>query len=231
MNSNENREFQSREFVASAFCPANDKMVVTLSGSPDWHLILWNWEPHGNRDKEMMTFIKIGQKDPSIDTRLCPFQVSWNPADLNSQTILVTGPNNTYHYLKQKRDPEGNPMFSHEHSQINSLEEGRVNSTNFTCHTWSKSTGMILVCSDSGDMILCQNNGAYKSYILQSPQGNSIDCAYSFSKGFLIGVEGSFYIFKDEDGDQRALLVQDGDRVWVRVSDGNKDNSNSLDTA
>ena len=36
--------FQSREFVASAFSPTNDKLIITLTGQPDWKLILWNWE-------------------------------------------------------------------------------------------------------------------------------------------------------------------------------------------
>ena len=49
---------------------------------------MWNWDPHGNKDKEMMTFTRIGQKGP-IDTRDCPFQVSWNPADLNASTKTV----------------------------------------------------------------------------------------------------------------------------------------------
>ena len=36
MSGSENREFQSREMVASAFCPKEEKIVVTLTGQPDW---------------------------------------------------------------------------------------------------------------------------------------------------------------------------------------------------
>jgi hypothetical protein len=79
---------------------------------------------------------------------------------------------------------------------------------------------MILVCTDNGEMILCQNNGAYKSYILQSPQGYSIDSIYPYERGFLLGVEGSFYVYRDDDGDERALLERDGDRIWVKVPGG-----------
>ena len=60
MSASENREFQSREFVASAFHPKEEKIIVTLTGQPDWQLIMWNWDPHGNKDKELMTFTKIG---------------------------------------------------------------------------------------------------------------------------------------------------------------------------
>ena len=62
-----------------------------------------------------MTFTKIGQKGP-IDTSMARFQVSWNPFDRTDSQLLVTGPNNTYNYLKYKRDPENNHILTHEHS-------------------------------------------------------------------------------------------------------------------
>lgn len=97
------------------------------------------------------------------------------------------------------------------------LEEGRDISTNFTCHAWSQSTGNILVCTDKGQMLLCANNGEYKSFVLQSPRPHAIDSVFSFSRGFIVGVEGSFYIFKDDEGDERALLVQDGERFYIQI--------------
>jgi hypothetical protein len=48
--------YQSQEFVASAFSPTNDKLIITLTGQPDWKLILWNWE----RTK-MISVADIGQ--------------------------------------------------------------------------------------------------------------------------------------------------------------------------
>lgn len=64
MNSGENRDIQSREFIASAFSPTEDKIIVTLTGQPDRQLIMWNWDPHGNKDQELLTVIQIGQKGP-----------------------------------------------------------------------------------------------------------------------------------------------------------------------
>ena len=54
---------------------------------------------------------------------------------------------------------------------------------------------MILICTDNGEMILCANNGEYKSYILDSPLGLCIDRCYSFSSGFVICAENKFMIF------------------------------------
>ena len=36
--------FESQEFVASAFSPKEERMIVTLTGSPDWQVFLWNWD-------------------------------------------------------------------------------------------------------------------------------------------------------------------------------------------
>ena len=36
--------FDSQEFVASAFSPKEERMIVTLTGAPDWQVFLWNWD-------------------------------------------------------------------------------------------------------------------------------------------------------------------------------------------
>ncbi len=36
--------YDSQEFVASAFSPKEERMIVTLTGEPDWQVFLWNWE-------------------------------------------------------------------------------------------------------------------------------------------------------------------------------------------
>ena len=80
----------------------------------------------------------------------------------------MTGPNNTYVYMKAKQEQGAKEtVFTQEHSQINSLEQGRSFSQNFTCHAWSRSTGRILVCTDNGEMLLCDPNGEYKAFILE----------------------------------------------------------------
>ena len=85
--------------------------------------------------------------------------------------------------------------FTQDHSQINSLEQGRRISTNFTCHSWSQITGMILICTDNGEMLLCANNGEYKSFILDAPEGKPINSVYSYSNGFVVCTDNYFNIF------------------------------------
>ena len=100
--------FQSSEFVASAFSPTNDKLVVTLTGQPDWKLILWNWER-----QKLISVTDIGQQGP-ITIQPSNFQVSFNPPpwDRAGSTILVTGPQNTFVYLKHKTNDEQKSSFT-----------------------------------------------------------------------------------------------------------------------
>lgn len=79
---------------------------------------------------------------------------------------------------------------------------------------------MILICTDNGEMLLCSNNGEYKSYIIDSPLGRPIDSVFSFGNGFLVSVENSFLVFQNDEGDERALLAKDGERVFVNMNTG-----------
>ena len=99
------------------------------------------------------------------------------------------------------------------------MEQGRDISTNFTCHSWSKMTGMILICTDNGEMLLCANNGEYKAYITDAPVGKCIDSVYSFENGFVVCVENMFRIYQSEDGDERALLRLDGASIPITMRD------------
>ena len=185
---------------------------MTLTGAPDWQVFLWNWE----REK-LIAKTSIGLQG-EIQRNLCNFMISYNPFDSGS-TILVTGPNNTFVYMKTRKE-DNDWVFTQDHSQINNLEQGRDISTNFTCHSWSKNTGYILICTDNGEMLLCANNGEYKAYILDSPLGKCIDSVYSFSEGFVVCAENNILIYQSEDGDDRSLLRLDGESITLAMRDG-----------
>jgi len=80
---------------------------------------------------------------------------------------------------------------------------------------------MILICTENGEMLLCANNGEYKSYITDAPVGKCIDSVFSFSNGFVICVENMFRIYQSEDGDERALLRLDGSSIRIDMRDTN----------
>ena len=76
-----------------------------------------------------------------------------------------------------------------------------------------------ILCTDNGEMLLCANNGEYKSYILESPLAKTISAAYSFSTGFLVAVENSFIVFISDPSDERALLRKVGDIFSIMIQD------------
>jgi hypothetical protein len=86
------------------------------------------------------------------------------------------------------------------------MEQGRKISQNFTGHAWSQETGGIIVCTDEGEMVMCENSGQYKAYILDSPVGNTIQQVTALSSGFLVAVGNSFYIYRTSHIDDRAPL-------------------------
>ena len=100
----------SQEFIASAFSPKDEKMIVTLTGEPDWQVFLWNWD----REK-LIAKTSIGVQG-SVDRSICNFQISYNPQDRTASTVLVTGPGNTFVYMKQRKEEQHDTIFTQEHS-------------------------------------------------------------------------------------------------------------------
>ena len=97
--------YDSQEFIASAFNPKEERMIVTLTGEPDWQVFLWNWE----REK-LIAKTSIGCQG-NIERNICNFQISYNPFDQSASTILVTGPGNTFVYMKQRKE-ENDTIFT-----------------------------------------------------------------------------------------------------------------------
>jgi hypothetical protein len=144
--------YQSKEFISVQFSPKNEKHhLLTLTGEPDYQLILWKWD-----SSRIQAMISIGFTTPqgAIPSQLA-FQCSFNPFDQNA--VVVTGPN-TYKYLKANE-----AEFALDHSQLNNIDRVQHGGdyTNFTCHAWMLDTVMLVVCSEKGDIIVCENSGEF----------------------------------------------------------------------
>lgn len=142
-------KYKSQEFVCSAFSVRKEEILVTLTGSPDWQILLWDWDKC-----RLLSTCSVGIP-AQIHSDGGRFQISWNPCDVEGGKFLLTGPNNTFKYLKKDQDH----VITTAHTQINNIEQGRKISHTFTCHAWSQETGDILVCTDNGEMIMCDNDG------------------------------------------------------------------------
>jgi hypothetical protein len=76
--------YQSKEFLSVSFSAKNEKHhLLTLTGEPDYQLILWKWD-----QSKIQAQISIGFSNPQATPS---FQCSFNPFD--NQAVIVTGPN------------------------------------------------------------------------------------------------------------------------------------------
>ena len=122
-------DYTSGEFLSACFSPkAENQFIITLTGAPDWLLLLWDWDK-----LKVISKINIGitgipasmnQKDGNeLDVN---FQISFNPHEVNY--IVVTGPD-TYKYYKYE-----DGAFEADHTQVNNKDKDLT--TKYSCHAW-----------------------------------------------------------------------------------------------
>ena len=82
-------------------------------------------------------------------------------------------------------------------------------SANYTCHIWLPD-GRMLVCNDTGDILVLESGGEYKFKLHEAPSnGYRIENIITYSKGIVIsGENGTMLIYeKSEDIKNPYLLV------------------------
>lgn len=72
-------EYDAREFLSADFCPDNDKLIATVTGKPDFKVILWIWDK-----TKFVAEQALGIVQPQTVN-----QISFSNMDPN--VILVTG--------------------------------------------------------------------------------------------------------------------------------------------
>jgi WD40 repeat protein len=204
--------------LSVCFSPkAENKNIITLCGQPDWMLLFWDW------DKEkVMAKINIGitgipasisqkqvlpgQPEPEFN-----YSVSFNPFEC--EYIVVTGPD-TYKYYKID-GAEFDPI----HTLLNNKD--RDITTRYSCHAWMHD-GPLIVCTEVGEIIMCETDGSYKAFIPHSPTGDDfkIEAIVSFSRGFIVAGNSLIYAYEKSD-DPRVpyRLITDGIEVKMDTKD------------
>ena len=85
------------EFLGAAFSPINEKEhLVTLSGSPDWEVILWKWDTF-----KLLARIKLNVTSPDLDP--LSFSISYQKASSSEAKVVVTG-EQTYSFMNLKSE-------------------------------------------------------------------------------------------------------------------------------
>ena len=198
------RDYESREFLSACFNPKDEnRYIITLTGQPDWQLILWDWDK-----LKIITKINIGitgipasinqkggEQEPEFN-----FQISYNKYD--STAVVVTGMD-TYKYY---RIEEGE--FQADHTQVNNKDADIEISTKYSCHSWMHD-GRLIVCTEAGEIMLLETDGSYMSYIPESPCEEDrntpfkIESITPFSRGFIVSGKNKIYAYEKTE-DQRV---------------------------
>jgi hypothetical protein len=109
----------------------------------------------------MLTRVNLNVTDAMVNP--LSFQCSMYNVSMDLCTV-VTG-HDTYRFYKIAPDFS---TFELVHSQL--MADGHAPgqskvSTEYSCHTWTKDTGNLVVATEQGDIIICNYSGEFKAYV------------------------------------------------------------------
>ena len=183
-------EVQSRRYESMCFS-ADNKLLLTLSGGPDYSLVAWQWEK-----AKMVAAIKCGQDNQgSLPDKGSLYQCSCSP--LERSVGLVTGDGVCAFYRVTN---EG------EFRRLPTLAPASTEES-YLCHAWLPED-RVVVGTASGNLILLET-GNFAGVLACSPaNGVRINCIVTHSTGFAIGCDnGTVLLFdKSEGGDGEGMF-------------------------
>ena len=217
-------DYEAKEFLSACFDPVKEnRFLITLTGEPDWSLLLWDWDK-----LKVMCKIGIGitgvpfsinQKGGDTDA-VSQFQCMYNLHD--STAVCVVGVD-TFRFIRITA-PAGmaTAEFEEEHTGVNNAD--RELTTKYVCQAWM-TDGRLIVCTEVGEIFLCEENGSYMAYIPESPTDDNfkLEACVAFSRGFIVaGNEngnGKFYAFEKCEDSKVPYRLINKEPTIVRMSD------------
>ena len=99
-------------------------------------------------------------------------------------------------------------------------------SDNYTCHSFDRA-GKLHVCTDHGEIMICDHDGNLQYYLKDAPLGNRIECIYPASRGLIVaGVNGYIWSFEMKNFDYGAPYAKLQDKIGTEE----KSQPSALDT-
>jgi hypothetical protein len=219
-------DYESKVFLSACFHPKQEnKFILTLTGEPDWCLLLWDWDK-----LKVMNKIGVGitgvpfsmnQKGGDIDPDY-KFEVSYSH---DAESMVVVGMD-TYRFLNYEEKE-----FSEALIQINGKD--REMSSKYCCHAWMGNSNLI-VCTEIGEIILCGMDGAFELYIPESPTEDNfkLEAIIPFSRGFIVGGNengnAKFYAFEECDDPKIGYRLINREPISLRMENNEKHEVTSM---
>ncbi|GMH89255.1 hypothetical protein TL16_g11401 [Triparma laevis f. inornata] len=168
------KELESKRINWVVFS-ADTKQCLTLGGSPDYLMCLWNVE----KAVKVITSISLASPNGAE-----VYKATFCPAD--PSVICVTGQG----VLRFFRVLEGGfrPVT------LNIKREPQ----DYTCQCWLPED-RVVIAADSGELLIIENF-EFKCVLSSSPtDGKRVGCIVAFSKGFVVGGTGGIRIYEKSD--------------------------------
>jgi len=86
------------------------------------------------------------------------------------------------------------------------------------------SDGYLIVCTEVGEIIVCNDDGSYEASIPEAPMNDfKIEAIVPFSRGFIVAGNGLIYAYERSEGDTRTLyrLITEPINVQMETKDQN----------
>ena len=102
----------------------------------------------------------------------------------------MTGPQCFRYY--HINDNVGLHTFRMVHEELKSKEVRKpLLSDNYTCHAWDQASRLV-VCTDKGEIMICDYSGLIQTYLTDAPFDNRLDCIWPTTKALVVGGENGF---------------------------------------
>ena len=176
-----------------AFAPGQEnKWIISLSGAPDYKLVLWNWSLPKVQD-----FIQVSSNPV--------YQISFNIQDYQLG-IIATGYDTfrCYKTVENKLVPSATSIARKDPNL----------STNYVLHQWLND-GNLIVENDMGDILILDGNCEYIGYIPPKIEGFVAHSIIPYSEGFILGGTGSTMIFYKRSMNETNPYVSQYDNVVI----------------
>ncbi|GMH77228.1 hypothetical protein TrST_g6546 [Triparma strigata] len=174
-------KWSTKEVVNMAFS-ADNQLLLTLGGAPDWTLVCWNW----NKAK-VLSYVQVSENFPLYQTSFCP---------LDASVACVSGKDRLSFYRVLD-------------NELRVIPSSTLTDTNVLCHVWMKQPeDHLVVGTDEGELLvyeksslLCKLAQSPKNMGITSGDGDAssfsgpirIESLVAVSKGFIAGCSNATF--------------------------------------
>lgn len=203
-----------KQWVSLAFAPANmeTKTLVSLSGGGG-DVIACFWQHDKNK---CLAWIKLSQSPIDV------YEIAFNNNDASFVSCIG---NKVFKCYKKIDTVDENNKKVHTMKPVcSSITNCPAElNTHYKCHTWLTCENFMALCTESGEIIICNENVEFMSCLPDSPiyllkQTWKPECITTYTKGFIVGGENCMiFVYKQTNDNLNPFEVVNRITVTKRL--------------